>query len=118
MTAGRFGFLAAALIGGLAAQAAPPSFTRDGVVPAHSLMPDDFVTIYGHFFDGPCSQQPAAGGIYPTTMCGVQVTVGGSPAGLLAVLEQQINLKIPPEAPISGEEPVVVSVNGIRSAPE
>jgi hypothetical protein len=49
-------------------------------------------------------------------MCGAQVTVGGSPAGLLAVLEKQINLKIPPEAPTSGEATVVVTVNGISSA--
>ncbi|HEY4087971.1 MAG TPA: hypothetical protein VGM43_18650, partial [Bryobacteraceae bacterium] len=67
MTAGRLGFLAAALVAGFAAQAAAaPSFTRAGVVPAHSLMPNDFVTIYGHFLDSPCSpQQPSAGGIYP-----------------------------------------------------
>ncbi len=117
MTSGRIGFLAAALAAGLSAQAAVPSFTRAGVVPAHSLMPDDFVTIYGHFLDRTCSQQqPSGGGVYPTTMCGAQVTVGGVPAGLLAVLEKQINLRIPAAAPISGEAAIVVTVNGISSA--
>jgi len=117
MTVGRLGFFTAALAAGLCAQTAAPSFTRAGVVPAHSLMPDDLVTIYGHFFDGPCAQpSPPAGGIYPTEMCGTQVTVGGIPAGLLAVLEKQINLKIPQAAPTSGEAAIVVTVKGIRSA--
>jgi hypothetical protein len=118
MTIGRLGFLSAVLAASLSAQTITPSFTRAGVVPAQSLMPNDLVTIYGHFLDAAAAcGQPAspAGGIYPTEMCATQVTVGGIPAGLLAVLEKQINLKIPSEAPASGEVAIAVTVNGVRS---
>jgi uncharacterized protein (TIGR03437 family) len=50
-------------------------------------------------------------------MCGTQVTVDGIPAGLLAVLERQINLKIPQEVPAAADAAVVVTVNGVSSQP-
>ena len=50
-------------------------------------------------------------------MCGTEVTVDGVPAGLLAVLEKQINLRIPQEVPAAGDGAVVVTVNGVSSQP-
>ena len=115
----------AALAAGLGAQATAPYFTRESVVPAwskrsQSLMPKDLVSIYGRYLAPaePCSSPPAAKGAgYPTEVCGVQVTVNGIPAGLLAVLESQINLEIPASAPTSGEAAIVVTVRGVSSRP-
>jgi hypothetical protein len=117
MSLTRLYFLFVFLAAVLSAQTLMPSFTRQGLVPAQSLMPGDVVTIYGeHLAPAGCYQTaPSAPGIYPTEMCGTQVTVAGIPAGLLAVLEKQINLRIPPEAPAAGDAAVVVSVNGVSS---
>jgi hypothetical protein len=43
--------------------------------------------------------------------------VSGIPAELLAVLENQINLKVPPGAPTSGDAAIVVTVHCISSQP-
>jgi hypothetical protein len=120
MSLARFGFLFVFLAASLSAQTIAPSFTRQGLVPAQSLMPDDLVTIYGEHLAPAtgCNQTaPSAPGIYPTQMCGTQVTVDGIPAGLLAVLERQINLKIPQEVPAAADAAVVVTVNGVSSQP-
>jgi len=109
----------------LGAQSDLPAFTRESVLPVwgkrpQSLMPGDLIAIYGRHLApaGGCTQPlPPSGGPYPTELCGAQVTVNGIPAGLLAVLENQINLKIPADAPASGEAPIVITVRGIRSAP-
>jgi hypothetical protein len=120
MSLDRLGFRFAFLAASLSAQTIAPSFTRQGLVPAQSLMPNDLVTIYGEHLApaAGCGQTaPAAPGIYPTQMCGTQVTVDGIPAGLLAVLEKQINLRIPQEVPAAGDAAVVVTVNGVSSQP-
>src|SRR5882762_3824794 len=92
--------LIAILVTSLSAQTAAPYFTRESVLPvwgkrAQSLMPKDLVAIYGRHL-APAGECPAPqipkGERYPTELCGVQVTVAGIPAGLLAVLENQINL--------------------------
>jgi hypothetical protein len=121
----QLGFVLAALATSLYAQTSVPSFTREGVVPvwgkhAQSLMPNDLVSIYGRNLApaDPCFiPSPPQGGTYPTEVCGTVVTVGGIPAGLLAVLENQINLKVPAEAPTSGEAAIVVTVRGVSSQP-
>jgi hypothetical protein len=110
---------------GLRAQIDAPSFSRESVLPAagkhaQSLMPGDLVSIYGQHLapTGGCTSGPvpSAGG-YPTIVCETEVTVNGVPAGLLAVMEKQINLKIPDGAPTSGDAPIVVTVCGTSSAP-
>ncbi|MGH9612711.1 MAG: hypothetical protein ACRD4P_06495, partial [Bryobacteraceae bacterium] len=98
-----------------------PSFPREGVVPvwgkhAQLLLPKMLVSIYGRNLASPdgCTQRPAIpqGGQYPQKLCGTTVRVAGIPAGLLAVLDSQINLEIPANAPVSGEAPIVVTVDG------
>lgn len=125
MAIGRLRFLFAALAASLSAQTTAPSFTRESVLPvwgkhAQSLMPHDLVAIYGHHLapaDG-CSHPPPANREgYPTEMCGTVVTVGGIPAGLLAVLETQINLEVPAGVPTSGEAAIVVTVRGVAGPP-
>lgn len=124
MLSGRFCLLFGAVVVSVCAQTDIPVFTREGILPvwgkrAQSLMPGDLVAIYGRHLapTGGCAQPPPpSGGPYPTEFCDTQVTVSGIPAGLLAVLENQINLKIPASAPISGEAAIVVTVRGIRSA--
>jgi hypothetical protein len=125
MAIGRLSFLLAVIATTLCAQTDAPAFTRESVLPvwgkhAQSLMPDDLVAIYGRHLApaGGCAQAPPPnGGIYPTELCGTQVTANGIPAGLLAVLENQINLKVPAGAPTSGEAAIVVTVRGVRSQP-
>jgi len=98
------------------ADADAPSFTRESVLPAwgkhaQSLMPGDLVAIYGQHL------APVSGCTPPPELCDTQVTVNGIPAALLAVMEKQINLKIPADAPTAGEAAIVVTVRGISSAP-
>ncbi len=50
--------------------------------------------------------------MYPTELCGVQVTLAGLPAGLLYVSGPQINFKVPQEAPLSGEAELKVVYGG------
>ena len=117
--------LIAGLAASLSAQPIVPYFTRDSVLPvwgkrAQSLMPKDLVAIYGrHLAPVVGCAQPAVskGSPYPTELCGVQVTVAGIPAGLLAVLETQINLQVPAGVPKSGEGPIVINVRGVMSQP-
>lgn len=52
----------------------------------------------------------------PTSMSGVQVTVGGVPAPLYFISPGQINFQVPFEAPTSGSVPVVVKLYGSTSA--
>src|SRR5271166_4703843 len=125
MAIGRLVFLLTVLATSLSAQTTAPFFTRESVLPvwgkhAQSLMPNDLVAIYGRHLapaDGCSHPPPPNGGIYPTEMCGTEVTVGGIPAGLLAVLENQINLQVPAGAPTSGEAAIVVTVRGVSSRP-
>lgn len=125
MAIDRMGALLVLAAAGLWAQIDVPSFTRDSVLPAagkhaQSLMPGDLVSIYGQHLapTAGCAPGPAtSGGGYPTIVCETEVTVNGVPAGLLAVMEKQINLKVPDGARTSGEAPIVVTVRGTSSAP-
>lgn len=125
MALSRLSLRFAVIAGSLCAQTDAPSFTRASVLPvwgkhAQSLMPGDLVAIYGRHLApaGGCAQTPPPNeGPYPTEVCDTHVTVNGIPAGLLAVLENQINLKIPADAPTSGHAAIIVTVRDISSEP-
>src|ERR1035438_7771324 len=83
-------FLAAAVLLAQPAQTPAPVFTRDGIVPLQSnaakfLAPGMTVELYGqHLAPEPwCGQNATPPAPYPLEVCGVQVLVGTSPAGLM-----------------------------------
>ncbi len=82
-------------------------------------MPNDVTALYGRNLApvAACAYPAPVSGIYPTEVCGVQLIVAGVPAQLLAVLNGQINFKVPTEAPTSGEAAIVVTVRGVSSQP-
>jgi hypothetical protein len=55
--------------------------------------------------------------VYPGQLCGVQVLIGGEPAGLLYVSERQINFNLPQQSPDGGTVELRVLYNGRSSAP-
>jgi hypothetical protein len=117
-------FLAAAVLLAQPAQTPAPVFTRDGIVPLQSnaakfLAPGMTVELYGqHLAPEPwCGQNATPPAPYPLEVCGVQVLVGTSPAGLMYVGPVQINFKIPADAPAQGSAPVQVCVRGVCGAP-
>src|SRR5437868_1324732 len=101
-----------------APQEAGPAFTRAGVA-VRLLAPGMIIELYGqHFGPSPwCAAKIPQNGPYPTEACGVRVSVGGTPAGLLFVGEKQINLKIPVDAPEEGTAPIQVCVRERCSEP-
>lgn len=123
------------------AQSRAPSFTADRVLPsgrdrATPLSPGLFVSIYGEAL-GPLRgclgkadpqrreafhpRRPplsfAETLIYPKELCGVEVLVGGQSAGLLYVQDQQINFKVPLDAPLEGMAELKVVYQGSSSPP-
>ena len=124
MALGRLVLVFTVLGPGLSAQTAVPVFTRESVTPPwgkhrEPLMPNEVTAMYGFNLApaGGCAYPSPTNGIYPTEVCGVRLTVAGVPAQLLAVLERQINFKVPAEAPTSGEAAIVVTVRGVSSQP-
>ncbi len=89
----------------------PPRFT----LPPHLLRPGGILTIYGTNL-GPhiCGVPIPQNGPYPLDACGVRVTAGGKPAGLMYVDEKQINLKLPEGLP-DGEAPIQVCFGEVCS---
>ena len=104
------------------AQAQPrPHFTREGVTPfgcarPRMLAPGGIPTIYGKGF-ATCAASIPLKGSYPEEACGVRVTVAGKPAGLIYVGPDQINLKIPANAPDEGMADIQVCVRAACSDP-
>jgi|GEM_PF-871830 len=104
------------------AQAQPrPHFTREGVIPfgtvrPRMLAPGRIATIYGKGFST-CATSIPQNGPYPEEACGVRVTVAGKPAGLMYVGRDQINLKIPADAPDEGMADIQVCVRAACSDP-
>jgi hypothetical protein len=122
MAFGRLMFVFTVFGLGLSAQTAAPLITLENVLPGkhrEPLMPNDVTALYGRNLASPgaCDYPSPVNGIYPTEVCGVRVVVAGVPAQLLAVLERQINFKVPAEAPTSGEAAIVVTVRGVSSQP-
>lgn len=90
-----------------------PQFT----IPRQLLTPGGILAIYGSNL-GPiaCSEAIPQNGPYPLEVCGVRVTAGGAPAGLMYVGDHQINLKLP-QGLADGPAAVVVYSGDQRSEP-
>ena len=82
------------------------------------MAPGIEVSVYGQHL-GPQTACTAGSGGWSDLkeLCGTTVTVGGVPAGLLYVQEQQINLRIPYNVPTEGDVPFVVAREGRPGAP-
>lgn len=131
------------LLAALATAQQPPTFLASRVLPSNSdrpapLTPGMFYSIYGEAL-GPAAgciaqadpkrlEQPLPDApallqrfalrlIYPTELCGVRVTLNGKPASLLYAQDQQINFKVPFDAPLEGAAELIVTVNGRSSVP-
>jgi len=103
----RFGsrpVLAVAVLTCLAWAVAPPEFTAAGIVRGSSsatiLVPGEGISIYGHNMNGSTS-----------------VLIGGIPAKMLYISENQLNLIVPPGLPENPHTEVRVVVDGVSSAP-
>jgi hypothetical protein len=90
----------------------PPRFT----LPPGLLRPGGILTIYGTNL-GPriCSVPIPQNGPYPLETCGVRVTAGGLPAGLMYVSENQI-IELPEGLP-DALTPIQVYFGALRSDP-
>lgn len=89
------------IVSEIASTAPPPPkiFGVDNVVGGSlsgRVAPAEVISIYGPHI-GPSTPVTAtpAGGFYPTSLGGVQVTIGGMPAPLLYVADGQINAVVP-----------------------
>jgi uncharacterized protein (TIGR03437 family) len=83
-------------------------------VPAQPVSPGSLATLFGTGFvtaDAVASSIPL-----PVALGNVSVTIGGVPAPLLGVYENQINLQVPWTVP-AGSAEVVVTVNGSALSP-
>ncbi len=112
---------AVALVGGAAQQA--PQINIDGIVPNQSgvrppLEPGMEVSLYGRRL-GPAAGCTANAGIAGEAkeICGTTVTVGGIPAALIYVQENQINLRVPFNVPVERMLPFAVTREGRTSPP-
>ena len=116
----------------------PPEFAAAGVVrgdrTVQILVPGAGMSVYGRHL-GPVTgcagvadpkqretanpRAPAPGfadlSVYPRELCGVQVLIGGKPAGLLYVSEKQINFKVPQDSPESGTADLRIVYQGQSS---
>ena len=111
--------IAALLVGVVAAQE-NPTINLGGIVPnkpgaAGPIAPGIEVSICGQHL-GP-KTGCTAGSTDVKQLCGTAVTVGGLPAELLYVQEQQINLRIPFNVPTEGDVPFVTTREGRAGTP-
>jgi uncharacterized protein (TIGR03437 family) len=113
------GNLLSRVIGSASASAAP-TINPGGVVNAASyttpLVRGELATIFGTNLA--VGRASASALPLPTTLNGVQVTVGGIAAPLYFVSAMQINFQVPFEEPITGSVPVVVIQNGMPTVPQ
>ena len=106
------------------AQTPAPEYAPEGIVPLQSngawlLVPGRAVELYGrHLAPEPwCGQNATPPAPYPVELCGVRVTVGARPAGLMFVGPGQINFKVPADVPDGASTTVQVCVRGVCGAP-
>ena len=116
----RLGLSIAALLVGVVAAQETPTINLGGIVPnkpgaAGPIAPGIEVSIYGQHL-GP-KTGCTVGSTDVKQLCGTAVTVGGLPAVLLYVQEQQINLRIPYNIPTEGDVPFVVTREGRAGTP-
>jgi uncharacterized protein (TIGR03437 family) len=99
---------------------AAPQISAGGVVNSASyrapIVRGELATIFGTNLSS--GRFSATNLPLPLNLGGVQVTVAGIPAPIYFVSSMQINFQVPFEAPISGNVPVVVSLNGTASSPQ
>jgi hypothetical protein len=111
--------VAALVLGGAAAEEAP-TINLGGIVPnkpgaVGPITPGIEVSIYGQNLGPKTGCNGGPDWWAPKPVCGTTVTVGGEPAGLVYVQEQQINLRIPYNVPTEGDVPFVVTREGRAS---
>src|ERR1035437_9275275 len=117
----RVSLLAALVLGGESAQERK-SVNVGGIIPNQQgiqlpLKPGIEVSIYGQHLGPKTGCTAGAGGWSDVKqLCETAVTVGGVPAALLYVQDNQINLRIPHNVPTEGMVPFVVTREG-RASP-
>lgn len=98
---------------------APPEIAAGGVVNGASftpkVAPGALFSIFGSSLA--LTTQSAAALPLATNLGGTSVTIGGKPAPLVFVSPSQINAQVPYETAEAQTVPVVVTVNGVASAP-
>ncbi len=98
------------------------------ITPGAPARRGQWIVLYGNGFGPLRENQPATGettnGQLAETLFPVTVTVGGRPAEIYYAGLQpeyvglyQLNIRIPDDAPLGPEQPIVVTINGISSKP-
>jgi uncharacterized protein (TIGR03437 family) len=100
---------------------AAPAFTAASIVNAGSfaggaVAPGEIVTFYGTNI-GPPNLVTPTGAVFPTTLGGTQVTFDGTPAPLIYTAASTLTAIVPYEIAGQTTTQVVVSYNGVKSAP-
>jgi uncharacterized protein (TIGR03437 family) len=105
----------------LIAPGAPPVITPGGVVSASAfggftaIAPGSWIEIYGSNLAPNTSSWSGAdftNGVGPTSLGGVQVSIGGAPAFVDYVSPGQIDALVPSNAPTGAQEVTVTTANG------
>jgi uncharacterized protein (TIGR03437 family) len=98
---------------------APPEIIAGGVVNAASFVPKvapgSLFSIFGSSIAA--GSQGATKVPLPASLAGASVTIGGKAAPLVFVSPEQINAQVPYEVVEGAAVPVIVTVNGVASAP-
>ena len=114
------------IIQSITASDPPPSISSNGIVSAsafgggRSAAAGSYIEIYGTGLAGTTRGWATAdftGSVAPITLDSVQVTVGGRRAYVNFVSPGQINVQVPEDIPVGNEVPLVLTFNGMNSAP-
>jgi uncharacterized protein (TIGR03437 family) len=103
----------------------PPVITAvvcSSLLTSANLAPNTYVTIRGSNLYTGSTPRAWTGADFngnkpPTSLDGTSVTVNGKPAYVFYVSAEQVNIITPPDQALGAGIPVVVTVNGIASAP-
>ena len=114
------------LVNSISVAGEAPVISPGGIISASAFgafraaAPGSYIEIYGTGLAGITGQWAASdfiNGAAPTQLAGVSVTVNGVPAYVYAVSPTQVNVQVPVNVPTTGQVPVVLTYNGIASAP-